>query len=242
LEYFTKGRKVRELTLPHPAFWLDLERHLLEAEAEANHYLMCRVKTVPRAGVVRFPDKPMGHHGLHDRWYHRLADAGIVPHGTTSGERMHKARHTAGQRVLDRTGNLRAARNSGFGAETEFDGRARKEIRTAAAIPVEATIVDDADIPVYLRIAEKARHLRELGMRDETIARALQVSDGTVAKAVSSTSASLLGFDRLLVRALRLVREIEDSQVGDRHDKEPWDQPDETATMRLVSSRPLPDR
>ena len=26
----------------------------------------------------------------------------------TSGERMHKARHTAGQRVLDATGNLKA--------------------------------------------------------------------------------------------------------------------------------------
>jgi site-specific recombinase XerC len=31
-----------------------------------------------------------------------------VPEGTTSGERMHKARHTAGQRVLDKTGNLKA--------------------------------------------------------------------------------------------------------------------------------------
>ena len=28
--------------------------------------------------------------------------------GTTRGERMHKARHTAGQRVLDKTGNLKA--------------------------------------------------------------------------------------------------------------------------------------
>ena len=31
-----------------------------------------------------------------------------MPQGTTSGERMHKARHTAGQRVLDHTGNLKA--------------------------------------------------------------------------------------------------------------------------------------
>jgi hypothetical protein len=36
------------------------------------------------------------------------ATAGIVPPGTTSGERMHKSRHTAGQRVLDATGNLKA--------------------------------------------------------------------------------------------------------------------------------------
>ena len=34
--------------------------------------------------------------------------AGVVPTGTLSGERMPKARHTAGQRVLDRTGNLKA--------------------------------------------------------------------------------------------------------------------------------------
>jgi integrase len=38
----------------------------------------------------------------------RGVHAGIVPEGVTSGERMHKARHTAGQRVLDATGNLKA--------------------------------------------------------------------------------------------------------------------------------------
>lgn len=32
----------------------------------------------------------------------------MVATGTTSGERMHKARHTAGQRVLDATRNLKA--------------------------------------------------------------------------------------------------------------------------------------
>ena len=33
---------------------------------------------------------------------------GIVTEGTTSGEEMHKARHTAGQRVLDKTRNVKA--------------------------------------------------------------------------------------------------------------------------------------
>jgi integrase len=60
------------------------------------------------AKVTRDPSKPMGIHGMHSWWYRRLADAEIVPEGTTSGERMHKARHTAGQRVLDATGNLKA--------------------------------------------------------------------------------------------------------------------------------------
>jgi site-specific recombinase XerC len=31
-----------------------------------------------------------------------------VADGTTNGERMHKARYTAGQRVLDNTGNIKA--------------------------------------------------------------------------------------------------------------------------------------
>jgi site-specific recombinase XerC len=50
----------------------------------------------------------MGVNGTHRWWYRCLANAGIVPEGTTSGEKMHKARHTAGQRVLDSTGNLKA--------------------------------------------------------------------------------------------------------------------------------------
>ncbi len=60
-----------------------------------------------------------------------------------------------------------------------------QRIRTAAAIPVESAIVDLAGIPVYLRIAEKAAHLRELGMSDKAIARTLRVSDKTVAKAIA---------------------------------------------------------
>jgi site-specific recombinase XerC len=50
----------------------------------------------------------MGAHGLHNWWYGCLARAGVVPQGTTSGERMHKARHTAGERVLDKSANLKA--------------------------------------------------------------------------------------------------------------------------------------
>lgn len=44
----------------------------------------------------------------YDWWYGCLARAGVVAEGVTKGERMHKARHTAGQRVLDATGNLKA--------------------------------------------------------------------------------------------------------------------------------------
>jgi integrase len=86
---------------------VDLERHILEVEATHDHYLMPRVKG-NGTKLARDPWKPMGIHGMHSWWYRRLAAAGIVPEGTTSGERMHKARHTAGQRVLDHTGNLKA--------------------------------------------------------------------------------------------------------------------------------------
>lgn len=102
---FTKGKKVREIPIPDAAFWTDLERHILESEAQPHHYLMAR--RTGRYGKVD-PTKPMGPHGTHEWWYRRLAAAGIVAEGTTKGQRMHKARHTAGQRVLDATGNLKA--------------------------------------------------------------------------------------------------------------------------------------
>jgi integrase len=50
----------------------------------------------------------MGAHGVHRWWYRCLERAGIVAKGASSGERMHKARHAAGHRVLDATGNLKA--------------------------------------------------------------------------------------------------------------------------------------
>ena len=66
--------------------------------------------------------------------------------------------------------------------------RRTQRIRTAAGIPVEAVVLDRVEVPVYLRIAEKAKHLRELGMSDKAIARALGVSDKTVAKAATRRS------------------------------------------------------
>jgi site-specific recombinase XerC len=108
LTIFAKGGKVRALPIPQQPFWHDLERLILDVEAKPADYLMWRSKTIPRAGVRRFPDKPMTDHGMHSWWYRCLAAAGVVAEGTSSGERVHKARHSAGQRVLDRTGNLKA--------------------------------------------------------------------------------------------------------------------------------------
>jgi site-specific recombinase XerC len=108
LTIFTKGAKVRALPLPHPALWLDLERHILDVGAQPQHYLLCRRLRARRDFAADVPTEPMSGHGAHKWWYRCLENAGIVATGTTSGERMHKARHTAGQRVLDASGNLKA--------------------------------------------------------------------------------------------------------------------------------------
>src|SRR5438874_182690 len=47
LTIFAKGQKVRELPIPDPAFWKDLESHILEAEARPDHFLLCPQKTIP---------------------------------------------------------------------------------------------------------------------------------------------------------------------------------------------------
>lgn len=64
-----------------------------------------------------------------------------------------------------------------------------QRIRTASCVPVEAVIIDHAELPIYLRIADKAKHLWELGMSDRAIARGLGVSDKTVAKAAGAAGA-----------------------------------------------------
>lgn len=60
--------------------------------------------------------------------------------------------------------------------------RRTQRIRTVAGILVEATIADAGSIPAHLAIADKAAHLRELGLSDRSITRAIGVSDKTVAK------------------------------------------------------------
>jgi integrase len=112
LTVFTKGGKIRDLPLPHPGFWNDLGKLIIEVEARPTDHLLPRRKAIPRGSYGMetrlYPEQPMGVHGLHNWWYACLQRAGVVPEGVTSGERMHKARHTAGQRVLDATGNLKA--------------------------------------------------------------------------------------------------------------------------------------
>jgi len=135
LWFVTKNRKQQVIPLVDPELWDDLDSWAgnlqgespwprASAPAHADRpdnrpdYLLCRRRQVWRGYTAdggsrfehkRYPGFPMGTHGLHDWWYARLQAAGLVPQGTTRGQRMHKARHSAGQRVLDATGNLKAA-------------------------------------------------------------------------------------------------------------------------------------
>ena len=52
-------------------------------------------------------------------------------------------------------------------------------------------------MPVYLKVADTAKHLRELGMSDRAIGRALGVSDKTIAKAAGAAGAPPAVMSRL---------------------------------------------
>jgi hypothetical protein len=87
---FHEGGKIRDLPIPHPGFWNDLGKLILEAESEPQHYLMCRRKAVfhgylpdgrTRMDETLFREEPMGVHGLHNWWYRCLHRAGVVPEG-----------------------------------------------------------------------------------------------------------------------------------------------------------------
>lgn len=107
LTIFAKGGKVRNVPIPDPAFWHDLERLILDDNVESYWYLRPGTTGNQHKRTLNHT-RPMSDHGMHDWWYRCLARAGVVPEGTTNGERMHKARHSAGQRLLDHTGNLKA--------------------------------------------------------------------------------------------------------------------------------------
>ena len=121
LTIFTKGEKVRDLLIPDDAFWRDLEMAQMATGAEPAHYLMASRKTFNRfAGydpvtgkpkteriVQDRPEKGLSGHGMHRWWYACLERAGITDPGQLSGQRMHKARHSAGQALLEETHDIK---------------------------------------------------------------------------------------------------------------------------------------
>jgi len=62
--------------------------------------------------------EPIGQHGCHLWWYRSLRRAGVVEEGVSAGRRMHWSRHTAIQRIVDKTGNISIAQNVSCHANT----------------------------------------------------------------------------------------------------------------------------
>ena len=106
---FGKGETKVPIPIPDPAFWHDLERLILDTGAQGGHYLIPG-RRGNRHGSRLLPETMISQHAMHDWWYARLHAAGIAPEGVTKGYRMHTARHTAGQVLLDETGNLVAVK------------------------------------------------------------------------------------------------------------------------------------
>jgi len=134
---FTKGDKVQKLPVPDESIWQDLDAL---GDVDPEHYLIPRQKLTKRPTQIRkaheirsriaalqdelaaveaecewvrlYPAERIGDHALHDWWYRILAKAGIVEEGVTQGARMHRARHSAGQHILNVTGNLKAVQKT----------------------------------------------------------------------------------------------------------------------------------
>lgn len=141
LAIFAKGGKVRYMPIPDPAFWHDLELLIMQTGAAGSDFLLPR-RRGNQLEVVLEPDKPMGDHGLHKWWYRCLACAGIVAEGTTRGEKMHKARHTAGQHLLDHTGNLKAVQKLLGHASIQTTGDTYTDWDDAALLESLASMLD----------------------------------------------------------------------------------------------------
>jgi hypothetical protein len=110
LTVFLKGGKVRNLPLPEPQFWHDLERHIIEAEAAPNHYLMTS-RWRNRYGSKDKPEQPMSGNGLHKWWYRCLANAGIVARARPAARRCTRPATPPARRCSMRPGTSRRSRS-----------------------------------------------------------------------------------------------------------------------------------
>ena len=121
LTVFTKGEKVLDILLPEDEFWADLEKAQMAMGGLPEHYLMASRHTFNRfagydpvtgeAKVNRItedrPEKALGDTAMHRWWYGCLERAGITEPGQFRGQRMHKARHSAGQALLEETHDIK---------------------------------------------------------------------------------------------------------------------------------------
>jgi integrase len=154
LTVFGKGGKVRSVPIVDRHFWRDLGVLQLERMPEPDHYLLPKPPMTRRVGswpdyrfaVVReFPDQPISATSMHRWWYARLVEAGVISDGTTSGEGMHRGRHTA---LTDLT---------------RFPGANLKHVQLFAGHASEATTadiyahLDDVDLELVLRAMYEGR-------------------------------------------------------------------------------------
>lgn len=102
LTVFGKGGTVMPLPIPHATFWTYWERWVLESEAQPSHFLMCSAKGNQRYRR-ELRDEPASVRLLWEWWAERQRDAGVRYRS------LHAARRTAGQILLNKTGNIVAS-------------------------------------------------------------------------------------------------------------------------------------
>jgi integrase len=106
------------MPIPDPGFWNDLGRLIVEDESAPNHFLLPQRKAIPKRW-----DPVAGRNQSVTHFFHEqpLALTACTTGGTGASDTLvssrrarraasgcTKARHTAGQRMLDKTGNLKA--------------------------------------------------------------------------------------------------------------------------------------
>src|SRR4029450_3970188 len=113
LTIFTKGRRCEPSRMWKPSSgttWVGTSSNWAPSRTTTCSGAATCDRTGTRAGekfITEYRDQLMGVHGLHKWWYRCLQRARVVAEGVTRGRKMLMARHTAGQSVLDRTGNLK---------------------------------------------------------------------------------------------------------------------------------------
>jgi len=121
LTVFTKGEKVFDKVILDDGFWMELEWAKMSMGAQPEHFLMGSRQTFnrfagydPVTGAKRVqriemdrPEKALSGTAMHHWWYRCLERAGVAAEGQRSGQKMHKARHSSGQALLEETHDIK---------------------------------------------------------------------------------------------------------------------------------------
>ena len=146
LTVFTKGEKVRELPIPHPDVLVRPRAadprvrgaaEPLPAAAADDAGVPLRARQGGRVQIHRFPEKPMGDHGLHDWWYalpragrdrrarddQRRADAQGPPHRRPARSRRDRQPQGGPEAARPRVDLRRPATSTPTGTSTSWRRR-----------------------------------------------------------------------------------------------------------------------